>query len=124
MRLASGLEPNGNLNVSRVRSDARHACRCRRHDRDGTTERTIGPHGPPAPLSISPSHDTGQPDQSCEDLENQPGQSMDARGGAFNPDGTSGSVYAGEQDGTNNKNTASVSQYDQACAVNQSGQPQ
>lgn len=81
-------------------------------------------HGPPAPLSISPSHDTGQPDQSCEDLENQPGQSMDARGGAFNPDGTSGSVYAGEQDGTNNKNTASVSQYDQACAVNQSGQPQ
>ena len=82
------------------------------------------PHGPPAPLSISPHATTGQPDQSCEDLLNQPGQSMNAPGSAFNPDGTAGSVYAGNRDTINNKNTASVSQYDQACAVNQSPQPQ
>jgi hypothetical protein len=72
--------------------------------------------GPPAANSISPSHDTGQPDQSCEDLGNQPGNAMDAPGSAFNPDGTGGAHYAGEQDGINNKNTASVSQYDVACA--------
>ena len=79
-------------------------------------------HGPPAPLSISPNHETGQPDQSCEDLSNQPGRSIDASGSAFNPDGTSGTMYAGEQDGINNKNTASVSQYDVACLHNQSPQ--
>ena len=80
--------------------------------------------GPPAPLSISPNHETGQPGQSCEDLLNQPGQSINAPGSAFNPDGTGGSVYAGNRDPINDKNTASVSQYDQACAVNQSPQPQ
>jgi hypothetical protein len=79
-------------------------------------------HGPPAPLSISPNHDTGQPDQSCEDLANQPGNSIDASGSAFNPDGHAGTMYAGEQDGINNKNTASVSQYDVACLHNQSPQ--
>jgi hypothetical protein len=80
-------------------------------------------HGaPPAPLSISPNHDTGQPDQSCEDLGNQPGQSINGSGSAFNPDGTAGTRYAGEQDGINNKNTASVSQYDVACLHNQSPQ--
>ncbi len=79
-------------------------------------------NGPPAPLSISPHHDTGQPDQSCEDLANQPGNSIDASGSAFNPDGHSGTMYAGEQDGINNKNTASVSQYDVACLHNQSPQ--
>ena len=78
--------------------------------------------GPPAPLSISPNHDTGQPDQSCEDLGNQPGQSINGSGSAFNPDGTSGTMYAGEQDRINNKNTASVSQYDVACLHNQSPQ--
>jgi hypothetical protein len=31
-------------------------------------------------------------------------------------------MYAGEQDGINNKNTASVSQYDVACLHNQSPQ--
>ena len=82
------------------------------------------PGGPPAPLSISPHATTGQPGQSCEDLLNQPGQSINAPGSAFNPDGKAGSVYAGNRDTINNKNTASVSQYDQACAVNQSPQPQ
>ena len=76
--------------------------------------------GPPAPLSISPNATTGQPGQSCEDLLNQPGNAIDAPGSAFNPDGKAGSVYAGNRDPINDKNTASVSQYDQACAVNQS----
>ena len=58
---------------------------------------------------------TGQPSQSCEDLGNQPGNSMSAPGSAFNPSGTAGGVYAGEQP-QNSRNTASVSQYDVACA--------
>jgi len=76
----------------------------------------------PTSGSISPAHETGQPDQSCEDLANQPGQSIDAPGSAFSPDGTSGEMYAGEQSGINDKNTASVSQYDVACLHNQSPQ--
>jgi hypothetical protein len=78
--------------------------------------------GPPASGSISPAHETGQPDQSCEDLGNQPGNSgsSDNTGSAFSENGQSGTVYAGEQAGVNDKNTASVSQYDQACAVNHS----
>ena len=59
--------------------------------------------------------DTGQPNQSCEDLGNQPGQAQTARGSAFNPDGIAGTHYAGEQP-QNSKNPKSVSQYDVACA--------
>jgi hypothetical protein len=77
---------------------------------------------PPTSGDISPAHDTRQPDQSCEDLANQPGNSIDASGSAFNPNGTAGSVYAGEQTNINDKNTASVSQYDVACLHNQSPQ--
>lgn len=40
---------------------------------------------------------------------------MDAPGSAFNPDGTAGTVYAGEQP-QNSRNPVSVSQYDVACA--------
>jgi hypothetical protein len=63
---------------------------------------------------------TGQPDQDCEDLVASgegatPGQSTNAPGSAFNPAGVAGSVYAGEQP-QNSRNTASVSQYDVACA--------
>jgi hypothetical protein len=58
---------------------------------------------------------TGQPNQSCEDLGNRPGHSATAPGSAFNPDGTAGTKYAGEQP-QNSRNTASVSQYDTACA--------
>ncbi len=58
---------------------------------------------------------TGQPNQNCETLGNQPGNSMSAPGSAFNPDGKAGSVYAGTQP-QNSRNTASVSQYDVACA--------
>jgi len=68
----------------------------------------------------SPFDHTGQPDQSCEDDPFQPGNSVTAPGSAFNPDGVSGSVYAGEQPGINDKNAHSVSQYDTACARNQS----
>jgi hypothetical protein len=63
----------------------------------------------------SPPNGTGQPDQSCEDTPNTPGNSADAPRSAFNPDGTSGSVYAGERP-QNTRNTASVSQYDVACS--------
>lgn len=57
---------------------------------------------------------TGQPNQSCEDAGVTPGQSALAPGSAFNPNGTAGSVYAGEQP-QNSKNPNSVSQYDVAC---------
>jgi hypothetical protein len=77
---------------------------------------------PPTSGSISPPVTTGQPFADCEDLGNQPGNSIDNNGSAFSPTGQSGTVYAGEQKNVNDKNTASVSQYDQACAVNQSPQ--
>jgi hypothetical protein len=70
------------------------------------------------PTTTSPStstHATGQPGADCESLGNQPGHSMTAPGSAFNPDGVSGKVYAGEQP-QNSKNPTSVSQYDVACA--------
>jgi hypothetical protein len=56
----------------------------------------------------------GQPNQSCEDIPMQPGHSISAPGSAFNPDGKSGTVYAGEQP-QNSVNPHSVSQYDTAC---------
>ena len=58
---------------------------------------------------------TGQPNASCEDTPNQPGHSISAPGSAFNPDGTAGTKYAGEQP-QNSVNPKSVSQYDVACA--------
>ena len=69
----------------------------------------------------SPFDHTGQPNQSCEDDPFQPGNSVTAPGSAFNPDGNAGTHYAGEQPGINDKNPHSVSQYDTACARNQSG---
>jgi hypothetical protein len=64
----------------------------------------------------SPQHATGQPMQSCETTGSPPGNSGSAPGSAFNEDGgTAGSKYAGEQP-QNSRNTASVSQYDTACA--------
>jgi hypothetical protein len=70
----------------------------------------------PAPATLSPAHVTGQPNQSCGSATapNTPGRSAAAPGSAFNPDGKSGTVYAGEQP-QNSRNTASVSQYDVAC---------
>ena len=57
---------------------------------------------------------TGQPNQSCEDQTTRPGQSTSAPGSAFNPDGTAGTKYAGQQP-QNSNNPNAVSQYDVAC---------
>ena len=61
---------------------------------------------------------TGQPDQDCEELiadgeGSFPGRSGDNGSSAFG--GTAGDRYAGSQP-QNSRNTASVSQYDVACA--------
>ena len=60
---------------------------------------------------------TGQPNQSCGSATapNTPGNAAAAPGSAFNPDGKSGTVYAGQQP-QNSNNPASVSQYDVACS--------
>jgi hypothetical protein len=63
----------------------------------------------------SPAHATGQPNQSCETRPTRLAARRPAPGSAFNPDGKAGTVYAGEQP-QNSRNTASVSQYDVACA--------
>ena len=63
----------------------------------------------------SPAHVTGQPNQSCQTTGSTPGNSATAPGSAFNTAGTAGSKYAGTQP-QNSRNTASVSQYDVACA--------
>lgn len=64
----------------------------------------------------SPAHTTGQPNQSCETTGSPPGNAGSAPGSGFNEDGgKAGSKYAGEQP-QNSRNTASVSQYDVACA--------
>ena len=66
----------------------------------------------------SPQHATGQPSQDCEELiasgeGSFPGQSGENGKSAFG--GTAGDKYAGSQPQTS-RNTASVSQYDTACA--------
>ena len=60
----------------------------------------------------------GQPNQSCELIGNTPGNSATAPGGGSpfsGEDSTGGSHYAGSQL-QNSRNSASVSQYDVACA--------
>src|SRR3954462_11069826 len=62
---------------------------------------------------------TGQRGADCEELVateegSTPGNSANAPGSAFNPDGNAGTHYAGEQP-QNSKNPASVSQYDTGC---------
>jgi len=75
---------------------------------------------PPTSGSRSPAHDTGQPSLECEDAgEGAAPGSQSGRepgpGSPFQEDSVSGSHYAGEQPGINDKNTASSSQYDVAC---------
>lgn len=67
------------------------------------------------PKALGSTHTTGQPNKSCETTPNPPGNSASAPGSPFNPNGTSGGVYAGEQP-QNSRNPKSVSQYDAACA--------
>ena len=76
----------------------------------------------PEPGSISPNHETGQQvggenGLECDEGGTAPSQSgrEPGPGSPFQEDSVSGSHYAGNQDGINNKNTASVSQYDIAC---------
>jgi hypothetical protein len=60
----------------------------------------------------------GQPNQSCELSGTTPGNSASAPGGGSpfgGEDSVGGSHYAGSQP-QNSRNTASVSQYDVACA--------
>ena len=73
-----------------------------------TTTTPTTTHGPAS---------TGQPNQSCGSATapNTPGKAAGAPGSAFNPTGKAGTVYAGQQP-QNSRNTASVSQYDAACA--------
>jgi hypothetical protein len=77
-----------------------------------TTRTTTTTTKPTRSTKTATSH--GQPNQSCETTPNQPGNSISAPGSAFNPDGTAGTKYAGEQP-QNSKNPTSVSQYDVAC---------
>ena len=78
-------------------------------------------HTPPGSGDISPNATTGQPGVDCAD-GTPPGNSAEDHGNP-NVNGSpfaegnsvSGSHYAGEQAGINDKNTASVSQYDIAC---------
>jgi hypothetical protein len=57
---------------------------------------------------------TGQPNQDCGSIGVTPGHATSASGSAFNPNGTAGMVYAGQQP-QNSVNSHSVSQYDVAC---------
>lgn len=75
--------------------------------------------GQPASGSLSPHHETGQPGVECDEEGAVAPGSQSGRapgpGSPFQEDSVSGSHYAGEQAGINDKNTASVSQYDIAC---------
>ena len=59
---------------------------------------------------------TGQPNQSCQATGpgTTPGNAVNAPGSAFNPTGTAGTHYAGQQP-QNSNNPKSVAQYDCAC---------
>lgn len=73
---------------------------------------------PPSTGDISPAHETGQQGLECQDGGVRPGTQSGrdpGPGSPFQADSVSGSHYAGEQVGINDKNTASVSQYDISC---------
>jgi len=60
---------------------------------------------------------TGQPSQSCSVTMVTPGNAVNARGSAFNPNGVSGAVYANptSRGGIASGNSHVVAQYDVAC---------
>ena len=71
--------------------------------------------------STGPSVTTGQPNQSCQEINggntgpSYPGNTTTAPGSAFNEtNGIAGSMYAGNQP-QSARNSVSVSQYDVAC---------
>ncbi len=68
-------------------------------------------------FAANPGPGNGQPNQSCQQTTVTPGNAATAPGSAFNPGGTAGGVYAGQQP-QNSNNTHSVSQYDVACFQN------
>jgi hypothetical protein len=86
---------------------------------------SVGPAmalAPPEAGSISPHHETGQQVGGEDGLECDEGGSAPSQSGRdpgpgspFQEDSISGAHYAGEHTGINDKNTASVSQYDLAC---------
>lgn len=75
----------------------------------------LGPLAGPALAGSGNPSGTGQPNQSCETTGSTPGHAGSAPGSAFNPDGTAGTHYAGQQP-QNSLNPHSVSQYDVACS--------
>ena len=89
------------------------------------------PGGPPTSQSLSPTATTGQPGVECDD-GTPPGNAGELHGSSTNlpgspfveGDSVSGTHYAGEQAGINDKNTASVSQYDIACFRGPTSPPQ
>jgi len=93
-----------------------HAMAGPTHAAAGATRAAAGTTRAAQPTTLGPTR-TGQPNQSCGSATapNTPGNSAMAPGSAFNPSGKAGTVYAGEQP-QNSRNTASVSQYDVACA--------
>ena len=66
------------------------------------------------PAAAANTGNTGQPNQSCQAEPSTPGNSANAPGSAFNPNGQAGTVYAGQQP-QNSNNPHSVAQYDVAC---------
>jgi hypothetical protein len=107
---AGGMRTGGSVNANSSMRTTTSA--------QATTLRSM----PTKPLATSTkttttAHTTGQPNQSCGSATapNTPGNSAAAPGSAFNPDGKSGTVYAGQQP-QNSNNPNSVSQYDVACA--------
>jgi hypothetical protein len=85
----------------------------------GTSHGAAPPmHTQTAPTSnVGPTHATGQPNQTCGSATapNTPGNAASASGSAFNPTGTAGTMYAGQQT-QNSRNPVSSSQYDVACS--------
>jgi hypothetical protein len=59
----------------------------------------------------------GQPSQSCQVTMVTPGNAVNARGSAFNPNGVAGAVYANptSRGGIASGNSHVVAQYDVAC---------
>ena len=73
---------------------------------------TPSPNGPGQP---------GAPNTTCSQFTVTPGQSANAGGSVFNPNGTAGTVYAGNPNTSSLANANSVhavSQYDIACFQN------